>query len=76
MTERHITPAERVEALLGKHIGHQTVTFIMRENAVVVYGNSASLLPSVLERIESKIYRLCRFAGFVFKDAEHAAFFV
>jgi hypothetical protein len=48
----------------------------MRENAVVVYGDAASLLPSVLERIESKIYRLrCR-AGFIFKYAEYAAFFV
>jgi hypothetical protein len=46
------------------------------ENAVIIHGDAASLLPPVLQGIKGKINRLRNESGFIFKNAEYAAFFM
>ena len=76
MPYRHIALSERFQLVLGEYIGHKAVSAVMREHTVIINGDSAAFLPSVLQCIEGKISRPCNISGFIFKYSEYSAFLV
>ena len=76
MTEGHVTAAESTQAFGIEHIRNQSVSLVMREDTVIIDGDTAGFLASVLQCVESQIDGLCSFTGPVFKDTEYTAFFV
>ena len=76
MAESHVSSANGLKPAGGKYIRYQSVSFVMGEYSVIIDGDPAGLLTSVLQCIESQIDRLSSFTGPFFKNTEHTAFFV
>ena len=76
MTDGHITCTQGSQLLLAEHIRHQSVAPMVAKHAVVIHGNAATLLSSVLQGKQSQVRRLGHRGGLIFKYAENTAFLV
>ena len=55
VTNSDSSAAQLVEYVLGENIGNQSQIAVRTDNSVIVYGDSAALLSSVLQSVQSHI---------------------
>ena len=74
MSYSHVALTERLKHLMCKYIVDQTNILVGMQYTVIIYGNTTSLLTSVLQGIETVINRRSNICGIRRINSEYTAF--